>query len=184
MRKLPFTTICAHEKSIESHIRIRIGHPIAVVGVMGFPMFAQYRLELELSPAAFEGANILDVSIFFVFAHQCFAFKRFLALFHRAKTLKRKHKNRILESFIFASEARYVLAFNKYEKNKLVSLAKWAFQTISRDLASKLIENLVGNEASKCLCQNNFWFVNSLLLATAVWNALLVSACKKAALAC
>ena len=95
MRKLPFATICAHKKSVDSHVRIRIGHPIAVSWVMGFPMFSQYRLEFELLAAAFEGANILDVSIFFVLAHQCFALKRLLAFFHRAKDLKRQ-KNKIL----------------------------------------------------------------------------------------
>lgn len=92
MRKLPFATICAHKKSVDSHVRIRIGHPIAVSWVMGFPMFSQYRLEFELLAAAFEGANILDVSIFFVLAHQCFALKRLLAFFHWAKDLKRQKK--------------------------------------------------------------------------------------------
>ena len=86
---LPFPAISAYEESIYGHIRIRICHPIAVCRIMRFPMLPQNRLKFELFSTALKCADILDVTILLVFTHLGLIFERHLALFERAKDLKK-----------------------------------------------------------------------------------------------
>ncbi len=78
---IPFATKSADKETVNCCISIRVGHPVRARGEVGFAMFSEDRLPLELFSTPIEGANVSLVRFSVVFFHSVFVLKWHLTSF-------------------------------------------------------------------------------------------------------